>query len=45
MSRKDYVDTRGIWPVYIDGIKAVTLVGKPLSITVDEAREVVRNLE
>lgn len=41
----EYVDTRGIWPVYIKGIKAVQLVGKPLDITLEDARAVAKTIE
>jgi hypothetical protein len=38
---KDYVDTRGPWPVYVNGVTAVELRGKPLDISVEDARVVV----
>lgn len=40
----DYVDVRGVWPVYVKGITAVALIGKPRSITVEDAREVASKL-
>jgi hypothetical protein len=40
----DYVDVRGVWPVYVNGINAIALVGKPRSITVEDARKVAAKL-
>jgi hypothetical protein len=36
----EYVDVRGVWPVYINGFVAVRLVGKRHDITLDDARAV-----
>lgn len=40
----DYIDVRGVWPVYIHGLVAVTLVGYPRSVTVEQARNIVKPL-
>jgi len=37
----DYVDVRGVWPTYINGMIAITLVGKRHGITLEDARDVV----
>lgn len=42
---KDYVDVRGVWPTYINGMIAVTLVGKSRGITIEDAREVVKAMQ
>lgn len=41
----EHVDTRDIWPVYVNGLKAVRLIGKDLSITLEDARAVASQLE
>lgn len=41
----DYVDTRSVWPVYIKGLVAVELTGKPLSISIEDAREVAYKIQ
>ena len=41
----EYIDVRGPWPVYVHGVYAVQLPGKPRSITVADAREVISNLK
>ena len=41
----EYVDVRGPWPVYIKGIAAVQLPGKLRGISLEDAREVVRQLD
>lgn len=38
----EYVDIRGVWPVYVCGVWAVQLPGKPRDISVDDARAVAR---
>lgn len=40
----EYVDTRSVHPTYINGFRAVRLEGKPRSISVDDARLVVKAL-
>lgn len=42
MEQQDYVDTRGAWPMYCNGQVAITLVGKPMDITVEDARVVAK---
>jgi hypothetical protein len=42
--RTDYVDVRGVWPVYINGMIAITLVGKPRDISVEDARIVAAEM-
>ena len=37
---RDYVDARSVWPVYVNGVYAVTLPGKPRDISVEDARVV-----
>lgn len=39
-----YVDTRGVWPTFVQGQTAVTLDGKPHSISVDDAEVVARKI-
>ena len=39
-----YVDVRGIWPVYVYGLKAITLKGKPRSITAEDAHQTAQKL-
>lgn len=41
----DYVDTRGVWPTYINGMIAVSLVGKDREITIEDARAVASKLK
>jgi hypothetical protein len=36
----DYVDVRGVWPVYVRGQIAVELRGKHRSISLEDARHV-----
>lgn len=40
----DYVDVRGVWPMYVRGQVAITLVGKPHTITVADARAAAQQL-
>lgn len=37
---QEYVDVRGVHPVYVRGVVGVKLENKPLSISVEDAREV-----
>jgi hypothetical protein len=41
---REYVDTRGVWPTYVKGVFAVSLEGKPLSISLEDARYVAEAL-
>jgi hypothetical protein len=41
---EERVDVRGPHPVYINGMIAVQLDGKPLNISVADAREVAKQL-
>lgn len=34
---KPYIDVRGPWPLYVNGVVAVSLIGADRSITVEEA--------
>lgn len=38
----EYIDVRGVWPMYINGLVAIPLRGKDRSITVEEAREALQ---
>lgn len=39
-----YVDTREVWPIFVKGQTAVTLEGKPHTISVDDAEVVAANI-
>jgi hypothetical protein len=39
-----YVDTRGIWPIFVRGQIGVKLEGKPRDISVDDAEVVADKL-
>lgn len=41
---QDYVDVRGPWPMYVSGVVAVPLEGKPRDISVEDARVVAKHL-
>lgn len=45
MHNNEHVDTRGIWPAYVNGLKAIRLIGKPLDISLEDARAVASQLE
>lgn len=36
-----YIDVRGPWPVYFDGMKAYEMRGQDRSLTVEQAKEIV----
>lgn len=36
----EYVDTREVWPIYVRGVIAITLPGKPRDISLEDARVV-----
>lgn len=38
MELLEYVDVRGVWPIYIKGVRGVVLEGKKRDITLAEAR-------
>lgn len=40
MAVLEYVDVRGVWPLYVQGTVAVELRGKRRDITLEDAREV-----
>lgn len=40
MKPLEYVDVRGVWPLYVQGQVAVELRGKRRDITLEDAREV-----
>lgn len=40
----EYVDVRGVYPVYVNGVKAVVMPGKPRDISVDDARAFVKEI-
>ena len=40
----EYVDTRSVWPTYVKGIVAVSLPGKPHTISVEDARDFVKEI-
>jgi hypothetical protein len=42
---EERIDVRGPWPVYIKGLIVVELVGQPRTITLEEARKIVADLE
>lgn len=42
LKKLEYVDIRGVWPTYIKGYLAITLVGKKLDISLADARAVVQ---
>jgi len=44
MYKREYVDIRGPHPIYVHGLMAVRLEGKPHTISVDDARAVVQKL-
>ena len=37
-----YVDSRGVWPVYIDGQKALTIEHQKTSIAIEDAENILR---
>jgi hypothetical protein len=37
----DYIDVRGVWPVYINGFITVELVGEDRNITIGRARGIL----
>jgi hypothetical protein len=44
MYKLEYVDSRGPWPVYHNGMVAVKLIGKPHDISLEDAREVAKQI-
>jgi hypothetical protein len=41
--RNEYVEIRGVWPVYTYGAFTLELIGKPLSISLEDARAIFLN--
>ena len=41
----DYIDVRSAWPVYFNGMKAYKLEGFTRELTVEQARELIRDSE
>lgn len=41
----EYVDVRGVWPIYVCKLAAVVLRGSPRDISVEEARIVVSKMQ
>jgi hypothetical protein len=37
-----YIDVRGPWPTYVNGVVAIQLVGADRSITVEEAEAILK---
>lgn len=43
--RTEYIDTRGKWPLYVNGVNAVSLEGHPMDIELHDAARIAAEIQ